>query len=78
MDNGSATVTANLSADYGAGNGITLVELNVNSKCNLRQTPSRNETSKGLHDVDVTAKLNTHVTSPVLVDTHSKLMIIEK
>ena len=26
LNSGSATVTANLSADYGAGNGATLVE----------------------------------------------------
>lgn len=73
MDSGSATVTANLSADYGAKNGATRVEQSHEYEmipiATYSTLPPGKRLAPGYKDGEVHITANTHVTSPI--DTHS-------
>lgn len=72
MDSGSATVTANLSADYGAKNGATRVEQSHEYEmipiATYSTLPPGKRQAPGYKDGEVHITANTHVTSPM--DTH--------
>lgn len=73
MDSSSATVTANLSADYGAKNGATHVEqaheYEMIPIATYSTLPPGKRLAPGYNDGEVDITANTHVTSPI--DTHS-------
>ena len=73
MDSGSATVTANLSADYVAKNGATHAEQSHEYEmipiATYSTLPPGKRLAAGYKDGEVHITANTHVTSPI--DTHS-------